>query len=521
MSTKKATKRALLTSILAICLCLVMLIGSTFAWFTDTASTSVNSIQSGTLKVALEMQDAEGNWVDAENQTLNFLRAKGENETEVATDILWEPGCTYELQPVRVRNDGNLALKYKVEITGIDANRTPVSGEFNLNDVIEWTIVTGDDDNNAAVDKDNHVLPGEYFLLPADTVSAPLTIKGHMKEEAGNDYQGLSIENVAITVYATQYTYESDSNDKWYDANAQYPEAISNVADQYGNDGVNMPESVAIVGNDDGTFDITLEDEEAFIYFTQVFNRAAAFEARKAAWGTEGFIKYPYEYNSADLNMWYGSYCNRITVKMGCDVDLNNIIVTPFGFGGYEFYFDGEGHTIKNAKVMASTGDAGFFGARVNISDVTLENINVFATGCNSAAVVSGAPNSTITGVTVKNSSVTGGKYTGAIAGYDYGDITDCTVIDTVVSGQYKVGGIVGYTCTDNAEQQRQITGNTLTGVTVKGENLWADKNHFVIGKIVGNWNAITGTCNNNAFDGTTTATDDIGETEAGCTANK
>ena len=165
--------------------------------------------------------------------------------------------------------------------------------------------------------------------------------------------------------------------------------------------------------------------------------------------------------------------------------------------------------------------DAGFFGARVNISDVTLENINVFATGCNSAAVVSGAPNSTITGVTVKNSSVTGGKYTGAIAGYDYGDITDCTVIDTVVSGQYKVGGIVGYTCTDNAEQQRQITGNTLTGVTVKGENLWADKNHFVIGKIVGNWNAITGTCNNNAFDGTTTATDDIGETEAGCTANK
>ena len=234
MSTKKATKRALLTSILAICLCLVMLIGSTFAWFTDTASTNVNKIESGTLKVALEMKNpeyTEGNgkpeWISAEGQTLQFLvegKVPAKNEDGTLATILWEPGCTYELQPVRVRNDGNLALKYKVEITGIEANRTPVEGQFNLNDVIEWTIVTGDDDNNAAVDKDNNVLPGEYFLLPADTVSAPLTIKGHMKEEAGNDYQGLSIQNVAITVYATQYTYESDSNDKWYDANAQYPD---------------------------------------------------------------------------------------------------------------------------------------------------------------------------------------------------------------------------------------------------------------------------------------------------------
>ncbi len=230
MSTKKATKRALLTSILAICLCLVMLIGSTFAWFTDTASTGVNKIESGTLKVALEMKNPaytgegeEPEWISAEGQTLQFLvngKVPAKNEDGTLATILWEPGCTYELQPVRVRNDGNLALKYKVEITGIEANRTPVSGEPNLNDVIEWTIVTSE--NNDAVDKDDKVLPGEYFLLPSKTTGPELTIKGHMKEEAGNDYQGLFIENVAITVYATQYTYESDSNDKWYDANAAY-----------------------------------------------------------------------------------------------------------------------------------------------------------------------------------------------------------------------------------------------------------------------------------------------------------
>lgn len=284
-----------------------------------------------------------------------------------------------------------------------------------------------------------------------------------------------------------------------------------------------MPSGVEIVNNVDGTFVITLKDETAFYYFTQVFDRAAAFEARKTAWTTEGFEKYPYEYNLNSLNMWYGPYCNRITVKMGCDIDWDNKAITPFGFSGYVVNFDGNNCTIKNAKIEASTGDVGFFAARVNIKNVTLDNIRVSATGCNSAGVVAGSPNSIITGVTVKNSSVTGGKYTGAIAGYDYGDITNCTVENSVVSGQYKVGGIIGYVCSDNAEQHRKITGNTLTGVEVKGEDIWPGKesNSFVIGKIVGNWNAANGTCNDNSFvTGTTVATKDIGEIESGCTVN-
>lgn len=285
-----------------------------------------------------------------------------------------------------------------------------------------------------------------------------------------------------------------------------------------------MPSGVEIVNNADGTFVITLKDETAFYYFTQVFDRAAAFEARKNAWDAGTITKYPYEYNLSSLNMWYGPYCNRITVKMGCDeINWNEEAIKPFGFGGYVVNFDGNNCTIKNAKIEASTGDVGFFAARVNIKNVTLDSIHVSATGCNSAGVVAGSPNSIITGVTVKNSSVTGGKYTGAIAGYDYGDITNCKVENSVVSGQYKVGGIIGYVCSDNAEQHRKITGNTLTGVEVKGEDIWPGKqsNGFVIGKIVGNWNAANGTCNDNSFvTGTTVATKDIGEIESGCTVN-
>ena len=61
MNNTKTTKRALLSSVLAMLICITMLIGTTFAWFTDTASTAVNKIQAGTLNVALEMFDGT-NW---------------------------------------------------------------------------------------------------------------------------------------------------------------------------------------------------------------------------------------------------------------------------------------------------------------------------------------------------------------------------------------------------------------------------------------------------------------------------
>ena len=197
MTNRKSTKRALLGSVMAMVLCLAMLVGATFAWFTDTASTNVNKIQAGNLDVVLEMQNADGKWVSAEGKTLDFVKAadaKGEA-------ILWEPGCTYELPALRIRNNGNLALKYKVIITGIN-------GSAKLNTVIDWTI------GDVAMGAEQHLAAGE---------SNAFTIKGHMWESAGNEYMNESIDGIAITVVATQDTVESDSFDKDYDADAEYP----------------------------------------------------------------------------------------------------------------------------------------------------------------------------------------------------------------------------------------------------------------------------------------------------------
>ena len=201
MTNRKSTKRALLGSVMAMVLCLAMLVGATFAWFTDTASTGVNKIQAGNLDV--QLVDENGN--SLEGKTLEFKKAANAAEGEA---VLWEPGCTYELPAVYVKNNGNLALKYKVAITGIN-------GSAKLNEVIDWTI------NDADLSADHS--------LSAGATSEALTIKGHMKESAGNEYMNESIDGIAITVYATQDTVESDSFHNTYDANATYP--VANVTE--------------------------------------------------------------------------------------------------------------------------------------------------------------------------------------------------------------------------------------------------------------------------------------------------
>ena len=213
MNNKRATKRALLTSIMALVMCVVMLVGTTFAWFTDTASTGVNKIQAGNLDIELEMKNASGGWDKAEGKTLYFLQ-KQEGQQVQSADILWEPGCRYELPELRIVNKGNLALKYKVIINGIE-------GDAKLNEAIDWTITYGNEIDKLTGDINEF----EYKMLPkaageADYPSQTFTIKGTMKEEAGNEYQGLSIDGIGITVVATQYTYEKDSIDDQYDANA-------------------------------------------------------------------------------------------------------------------------------------------------------------------------------------------------------------------------------------------------------------------------------------------------------------
>ena len=190
----KVTKRALVVSALAVLACVALLVGSTFAWFTDNVTSAGNVIQSGILDVDL---------VDAQNasmagQIIEFKTVDNRAQDE----ILWEPGCTYETESLFVVNNGNLALKYEFAINGI-------YGDAQLNDVITWTVKIG------GVETTMENFNG--FLLP-DARTGAIVIEGHMDEDAGNEYQNLTVSGISIVLTATQYTKELDSFGKEYDA---------------------------------------------------------------------------------------------------------------------------------------------------------------------------------------------------------------------------------------------------------------------------------------------------------------
>ena len=215
-NNQKATKRALLTSVMALVMCVVMLVGTTFAWFTDTASTAVNKIVAGNLDVDIVGE----NGASLDKQTLKFIQAAGNNEYAPVDDVLWEPGATFFTQGFKIANKGNLALKYKVVVSG-------TTGDAKLLEAIKFDVVTAKTtgaDVVVAFDEEANLLPNA--TAPADvTTDAGTTtnyyyLRGHMKEEAGNEYKNLTLDGISITVYATQYTYEKDSFDELYDAKA-------------------------------------------------------------------------------------------------------------------------------------------------------------------------------------------------------------------------------------------------------------------------------------------------------------
>ncbi|MDD7671409.1 MAG: TasA family protein [Clostridia bacterium] len=215
MKSNKTVRKALWMSVLSIALCLTMLVGTTFAWFTDTATTGVNKIQAGTLKV--DIQDESGN--SLKGKTMSFKNA------DQKTDILWEPGATFKLDAFKIVNEGNLALKYKVVINGIEGNS-------KLLEAIEFTVQReGEEAQTKLADWSGILLPAGKTATAGTEEEVKetklITISGHMKEEAGNEYQDKSIDGIGITVYATQYTYESDSEDNTYDDGSTYPNGVT------------------------------------------------------------------------------------------------------------------------------------------------------------------------------------------------------------------------------------------------------------------------------------------------------
>ena len=199
MTNVKTTRKALVLSGISLLLCFAMLLGTTFAWFTDSATSGTNMIQAGNLKI--DIVDENGTSLVGDN--LAFQNKNGE------TNILWEPGVTFRTQAFSIKNAGNLALKFTMALNG-------TTGSSELLEVITFSLVKAD---GTAVDLDSFI-----GTLTAGNSTELYYIQGKMDENAGNEYQGKTLTGIGITVSATQQTYETDSFDNQYDAGLTPPD---------------------------------------------------------------------------------------------------------------------------------------------------------------------------------------------------------------------------------------------------------------------------------------------------------
>ena len=455
----KTTKRALLMSVLSLMLCIAMLIGTTYAWFTDSVTTGVGSIQSGTLSI--DLVDESG--ASLEDGTLYFRDANGE------TDILWEPGARFELDSFKIVNTGNLHLKYKVELTAF-------SGDTELLDVIDLTVNDQDWDSFWAAQSDVPLAPGASV-----TVSAV----GKMSEEAGNEYMGKTLNAVQISVAAAQLAKESDSIDHTYDEDAEYPVIVNTAAElkealvsgedvKLDTDVTLNDEPIAIPANSEAVIDLNGNDllgvatnsgtsnmiKVPSTSTLTLKNGTVSSVATKpdTEWGGEGQPAYP-GYASNTIR------CEGTLIIDGATVENKT------GRGGASYAIDcyaGANLIINSGKVIQSGGDVAirmFANSTTKATNVTINGGEISGY----RAVWVQLPGSKAEDAPIANLSVNGGiltstdtVYNDAIYTYSFGNSFDNTTV-TITGGTFN-GNVSFCGGKKIGTQTNVITGGTFNG---------------------------------------------------------
>ncbi len=215
MTKKHSTKKALIASALSLLICVSMLVGTTFAWFTDSVTSSGNKIVSGSLNIDLSVMDKNGDYQSVKN-----------NSDAIFDYTLWEPGYT-EWKNIKVSTTGNLALKYAMNIV-LNGERSILADVIDVyyaaSEIAKPTTRSFDGLGLTYLGTISEVLDGATGALITDTLNPAegdtedcATIVLKMQESAGNNYQGKTIGEFDIKLFATQYTYEEDSFDANYD----------------------------------------------------------------------------------------------------------------------------------------------------------------------------------------------------------------------------------------------------------------------------------------------------------------
>ena len=454
MTSSKSTKRALVSSALAIIMCVAMLVGATFAWFTDTASTGVNKIQAGNLDLTVEYAKEKMNddgtlageltdWTPIDNATNVF-----------DPNALWEPGRT-EYVVFRITNNGNLALKYQLSLETLaqKPGTNKANEQFYLADYLcasakvnvgPGEIGSGVSSLGAFMTKLNdlgvagvkNVLDPEYHpltdatvngtLLPGKTNCVPMAI--WMPTSVGNEANAISPDKAAtidfgINVVATQDTVESDSFNNQYDADAPLDFEPVSTADEL--------KAAATNGkNVQLTQDVTLTD-------ALTFDNAVTIDLNgktlTSSLNSNGYSLVTY----ADATIVNGTYKGTGTARgiAACgNLKMRNVTVDVAGQVGVACSAADRQYTIEDSTIKGGYALCNFNNnATINVSNSTLEGTTTgfYHNGSNSGL------NLTVTGTKINagnnGTDATGVYISGSTAtrdagGYQKAIFTDCTV---------------------------------------------------------------------------------------------
>ena len=392
---KKNVKKALIISLALTVVCLSVFIGSTFAWFTDSASSARNKIITGTLDVGMNYWNAdEGQYLEASNAAL------------FDDEALWEPGHV-EVAYLEIENLGSLSFNFLFAVYPTEETEGYLKNgnKFYISDYLVYAVVEYDVEEKGVIssrteamelleDRDMGLGDGNYYwgtMNPGDA-SKRVALIVYMptyvtSEQANHDLsRGPAPKlRLAVDVYATQNTYEEDYFSDQYDAGLKpdWPKPIWRFA----------PDGYEI---DETNKKITINTVEALKYLPEIY---------------DDMVHHPY-YEPSEWE-----------IVLGADLDFGGEILTePLQFGGFKA-FDGNNKTITNVilnyiyldEEMVSVG---LFDALPSTKDLTLTNVHVTAENAAAGILAGSLTGDSYSGITIADSSASGYGFIGGLIGW-------------------------------------------------------------------------------------------------------
>ena len=521
-NNQKATKRALLTSVMALVMCVVMLVGTTFAWFTDTASTGVNKIQAGNLDVQLLMRDADGAYVNiGDSQQVIFGGANSLVAQNNNQDTLWEPGKT-QVAYLAVRNAGNLALKYNILLNvrdegligALDYAIVPQSKLSGENQTCTDTIASWVDAKGRTGAESGKLTAGTFTAAPngcLDEIAHDKTntneteyfaLVVHMDENAGNAYMNKSV-SIDMKVVATQAAAENDSFDNQYDKDAPLDFEPVATADE-------LKAAAAAGKNVQLTQDVTLTD-------ALTFNNAVTIDLNGKTLTTDlnsnGYSLVT-KGNATIVNGTYKGTGSARGIGAYGNLNMRNVTVDVSGLVGVACSAADSQYTIEDSTIKGGYALCNFSNkATINVSNSTLEGktIGLYHNGSNSGL------NLTVTGTKINAGNngtdatgvyISGSTATTTAGGYQEASFTDCTIKGNAAV-EVKYTDLTLNNCTviatvdsANASYTQNNNGSTTNGfAVVSTDNATNDTMPKPEGTITINGGSYTGLIGLHSFD--------------------